>query len=75
VNIVARLVGTERPSQLSAYVIEGALCVLSMMRPHRGRRAQGLLLGCSSSVRLARSTAGGIISPMPIHIRSVAALS
>jgi len=33
------------------------------------------VLGCSASVRFARSTADGITSPMPIHDRSVTARS
>ncbi len=33
------------------------------------------LLGCSLSACFARSTAGGITSPMPVHTRSVTASS
>ncbi len=55
-------------------------------RPFRGADSQAVnpsspwpraqdLFDCSPSTRFARSTAGGINSPMPAHARSVAASS
>ncbi len=60
--------------------------VEAKIRPFRGADRQAVnrsspwphaqdLFGCSRSTRFARSTAGGINSPMPAHARSAAASS
>ena len=59
-------------ASLSAWTMEGVLSDLSS--DPCARRAQDLPV-CSTSACFARSTPGGITSPMPVHTRNVAFLS
>ena len=59
-------------ASLSAWTMEGVLSARSTAPC--ARRDQDLPV-CSSGARFARSTPGGITSPIPLHTRNVAFLS
>ncbi len=76
---------TGRPAQDHRTVINGILWVLRTGSPWRCLperygswktvSSRFYRFGCSPRARFTRSTAAGITSPMPLHIRSVTAAS